>query len=65
MIRHLVFVAGSPMTSRLITVFAACVLLPWHAVADPLLTKAQIAKAADQIAACLRRRSGGYPFCRS
>jgi uncharacterized protein YecT (DUF1311 family) len=33
------------------------VVLAWPAAADPLLTKAQIAKAADQIDACLHKQS--------
>jgi uncharacterized protein YecT (DUF1311 family) len=44
------------MTSRLVLVFAACVLLPSHVAADPLLTKPQIAKAADEIGACLDKQ---------
>jgi uncharacterized protein YecT (DUF1311 family) len=50
------------MRSRLVLVFAACALLPWRVAADPLLTKPQIAKAADEIDACLDKQlnaSGG------
>jgi uncharacterized protein YecT (DUF1311 family) len=44
------------MTSRLVLALAACALLSSRVAADPLLTTAQIAKAAEEIDACLDKQ---------
>lgn len=45
------------MSRRLVGMLAAVFLVTGTAHADPLLTKAQIAKAADKIGACLAKQS--------